>query len=145
VSRNVVLLCSILLIAACENGVPSAPSSGLLDGTWSGSIVSATIGGGELTLTMTQIADGRPVSGTWRARFTAEGADRRGSVRGSTVGSGVTLALEPDSSVQCPSGGIATPTIGVSGDITGERITGSYASFACGAVDTGSIDVAKRP
>jgi hypothetical protein len=92
---------------------------------------------------MTQTAVDRAVVGTWQVRFSAEPADRRGNVRGSITGSRVTLVLEPDSSIQCPSGGIATPTMGVSGETTGERITGSYASFACGVVDAGTIEVAR--
>ena len=133
------LLCAVLATfittVGCGDETPSGPTT--LDGTWRGTYRRGTLAG---TLTLEMAQSGAGLTGTWSADLEGTEFDQAGSFGGTVTGSTVALFLNPGPPLACGLSG----TLGVTGSVDGNRLTGDYVVFECDSVATGRIDVTKQ-
>ena len=123
----------------CDAERPTAPSNGL-GGRWTGTITrGADRGSIEWELTQT----GAGASGTWAADFEL-GADLAGSAGGTVLGSRASLFLTPATGLTCDAGIALSGTLNVDATLSGDRLMGTYVTFTCGGVETGTVDVTRH-
>lgn len=123
-----------LVAATCRKVSPLTP--GVLEGTWTGRVTDRGWGGGTASIRFRALPIG--VGGAWTFRFDAVPV-QAGSLNGTLSGTSVTLVLSADDLLPC---GLAT-SLAVAGTREGDRITGTYARFACEGSVGGTIDLTR--
>ena len=136
------ILGALVLVGLASSGCHDSNGvgpSGLVDGSWTGSIVDSAAGTGTAVLTMSQRGAG--VSGTWSVSFADARYDREGTIGGTRQGFQVSLFLTPASGEVCGSATTLSGTLGVTATTTSNRLTGTYAVLTCDGARSGTLDL----
>jgi hypothetical protein len=75
--------------------------------------------------------------------FDGSTPDASGSVGGTVIGAAVSLFLTPADELRCGSGTALSGTLSINGAVSGDRITGTFVTFTCDGVETGTVDVSR--
>ena len=128
------LLVVLSLVAVnCGGDSPTAPSAPTVTGTWTGTLTSTSIPGLVATVSFTLAQSGSSVSGTWSSTGTF--GPSGGTISGTISGSAVSVTASQSDPTLCP--------LSVTAVVSGSQMTGTYATFNCTEVITGSLSVTK--
>ena len=111
---------------------PPLPFS--FSGTWTGPITSNILGPGTATVTITQT--GSSLSGTWATVYPDPTIQGAGSFSGTARGMSLEGTLSPSDPTDCP--------YTINATVSSNLMTGTYATFNCTGVDSGSIMLTKQ-
>lgn len=129
--QRVLVIAAAALLAACAKS-STAPGTGDVAGSWSGSIVDQRLGTGTLSLSLAQAGDS--VTGTWSTTYADTTQDNAGLVVGSISGSTLSILLRPLTPPTCQYG-----PFDVTASVTGMTLSGTYSTVQCPDTDTGTV------
>ena len=128
------VLIGLCLVAAQCNSAPSSPSDVFLSGVWTGTLQDSVSSQVTASLTITQV--GSSFTGTWSVDATSfAGAAPLGSLSGTVSGSNVSIFLRSSDPPTC--------LFDVTARATGNTMAGTYTTFNCTVVLTGSISLTR--
>ena len=135
--QHVIVGLALCTVAACGGGnsSPTAPTPPFsFNGTWTGPIISNLVGPGTATITITQT--GSSLSGTWASVYPDPTIQGAGAFSGEASGMSLEGTLSPSVPTGCP--------YTVNATVSGNVMTGTYATFNCKVVDAGSVTLTKQ-
>ena len=137
--QHVIVGLALCTAAACGGGnssptSPTPPPPFSFSGTWTGPITSNVLGPGTATVTITQT--GSSLSGTWATVYPDPTIQGAGSFSGTASGMSLEGTLSPSDPTDCP--------YTINATVSGNLMTGTYATFNCTGVDSGSIMLTKQ-
>ena len=138
-----IALVAVLVLCAssgCRKN-PNTTPDGVVEGRWSGRIVDAVSGDGDLTLEISQMFN--TLNGTWSATFAGGASTTSGTAGGVVTASTVTLFLTPTAATSCGLAGTLSGTLTVTAALAANRLTGSYVVLTCTGSSSGTVDVAR--
>jgi len=131
--RATFLIALCLLAAQCGDNSPTTPSE-FLSGVWTGTFQDSASGPATARLTITQV--GGSLTGTWSVDATSfAGAAPLGSIFGTVSGSNVSIFLRSSDPPTC--------LFDITATATGNTMAGTYTTFNCTVVLTGSISLTR--
>lgn len=137
-----VAACAAFSIIACSpksNSATSPLQPAAIDGTWSGAVTDAILGGGTLSLNLNQFGDS--VNGTWGLTFPNANNDVVGTALGTVGGSTLTVLLKPLGGSTCQYGPFElTATVTSGGSMSGKLAE----AYPCAVSDSGSFTGTKQ-
>jgi hypothetical protein len=134
--QRIFIIAGAAALVACAAKSSTAPATGTVAGSWSGSISDARAGNGALTLSLAQAGDS--VTGTWAAAYADTVDDIGGTVFGHVAGSTVTILLKPGNPPTCQYG----PFEVTAALVPGASLNGTYSTVQCTLGDSGTVAVA---
>lgn len=137
-NRMVPALLTALLCAGVARCSRAEAPSGLLTGTWTGTIVESGRGSGNATLVLDQ--RGQALTGALETTFQGV-VDRDGPVTGTASGSSSTIYFTPPEPIACGGGVQMSGTVAFTLQLTGVGLSGSYAGLTCGGAVGGTVDL----
>ena len=142
--QHVIVGLALCTVAACGGGnssptaptppPPTPPPPFSFNGTWTGPITSNVVGPGTATVTITQT--GSSLSGTWATVYPDPMIQGGESFSGTASGMSLSGTLSPSDPADCP--------YTINATVSGNLMTGTYATFNCTGVDSGSIMLTKQ-
>ena len=131
------------ITAACGGGnssptaaTPPPPPPFSFNGTWTGPIASNVPGVPPGTATVTITHTGSSLSGTWATVYPDSMFNSAGSFSGTASGMSLEGTLSPSIPTECP--------YTINATVSGNLMTGTYASFNCSGVLSGTISLTKQ-
>jgi hypothetical protein len=128
---KVLLLAAALAVARCGDTVSPAPSNPYA-GVWAGTLVDDTAGPGTFTMAL---AGDAVLTGSWSASVAGRGP-------GGTLTSDPAGTPTRSFAASCASPGQGSLLITTT--VSGASMSGTYRSFLCDGLVTGSLDLARR-
>lgn len=138
--RSILVLAAAAAVVGSVSCSRSESPSGLLAGTWAGTIVDAGRGTGAIRLVLDQ--RGTTLTGTLQTTF-QNVVDRDGPVTGTAAGSSLNIYFTPPQPLVCGAGVQLSGTVSFTLQLTGGRLSGTYAGLTCGGAVGGTVDAGK--
>ena len=144
IHRSIAVL-ALCITAACGGGnssptaptpTPPPPPPFSFNGTWTGPITSNVPGVPPGTATITITHTGSSLSGTWATVYPDSTFNTAGSFSGTASGMSLEGTLSPSIPTECP--------YTINATVSGNLMTGTYASFNCSGVLSGTISLTKQ-
>ena len=129
----------MILAVGCGGDSPTAPTPPppfSFNGTWTGPIISNVPGVPPGTGTVTITHTGSSLSGTWATVYPDSTFNSAGSFSGTASGMSLVGMLSPSIPTDCP--------YTINAAVSGNLMTGTYASFNCSGVLSGTISLTKQ-
>ncbi len=150
--RLTALLLSGVLIVACSDDSPTAPTgppaSGPRSGAWVGTIVDPANGSGTLRLDLGErVVDSSTsvLSGPWSMSFADSQRNARGTLSGLATGTQWAALGATDPPATCPPGPFASPgTLSITATASTTEITGTFVYSVCTTTLSGPVAL-RRP
>ena len=133
----------MILAVGCGGDSPTTPTAPTpppppfsFSGTWTGPITSNVPGVPPGTGTVTITHTGSSLSGTWATVYPDPTINAAGSFSGTASGMSLEGTLSPSNPTECP--------YTINATVSGNLMTGTYASFNCSGALSGSISLTKQ-